>query len=673
MSVAEPSKAEAVQLRRELNEHNHRYYVLDAPVITDQAYDRLFRRLQQLEQDFPELVSVDSPTQRVGSAPASHFETVAHEVAMLSLDNAFDEAELLTFDRRLQEKLERDSTLGYCAEPKLDGLAVSLLYEAGSLLRAATRGDGRSGENITANARTIASIPLHLRGDNLPHRIEVRGEVYMELEGVDARNRSQQQTGGKVFANPRNAAAGSLRLLDSRITASRPLTFCSYGIGLCEGIELPASQFDQMQYLRNIGFPISRQIELLDSIAQCLDYHQRILARRAELAFDIDGVVFKLDNTGLQHEAGFVSRAPRWAIAFKFPAQEVMTRLLDVDFQVGRTGALTPVARLEPVAVGGVMVSNATLHNMDEIERKDVRIGDIVIVRRAGDVIPEVVSPVVEQREGKLKLPRMPSRCPVCDSEVMQQPGQAAYRCIGGLFCAAQRKEAIKHYASRKALDIEGLGDKLVEQMVEQGLIDSIADLYHLSLEQLAGLERMAEKSARNLLDALEQSKQTTLARFIYALGIREVGEATAEALAAYFGAIDKMMDADVEALQQVEDVGPVVAENIRHFFDQKNNRDIVERILLQGVNWPQQDAASQQLQTLEGKTYVISGTLDGLSRDQAASLLKARGARVSGSVSAKTTAVISGENPGSKVAKAGELGVEILDQEGFERLLGNH
>ena len=515
MSVPESSNAEAARLRQELNEHNHHYYVLDAPVITDQDYDRLFRRLQQLEQEFPELVTADSPTQRVGSAPASHFESVAHEVAMLSLDNAFDDEELLTFDRRLQDKLERDSALGYCAEPKLDGLAISLLYEAGDLLRAATRGDGRSGENITANARTIASIPLRLRGDNLPRRIEVRGEVYMELDGFDALNRSQQQAGGKVFANPRNAAAGSLRLLDSRITASRPLTFCSYGVGLCEGIELPTSQFQQMQYLRDIGFPISRQIELLDSIEDCLDYHQRILARRAELAFDIDGVVFKLDNTELQREAGFVSRAPRWAIAYKFPAQEVMTRLLDVDFQVGRTGALTPVARLEPVAVGGVMVSNATLHNMDEIERKDIRIGDIVIVRRAGDVIPEVVAPVLEQREGDLELPRMPARCPVCDSEVLQQPGQAAYRCVGGLFCAAQRKEAIKHYASRKALDIEGLGDKLVEQMVEQGLIDSIADLYHLSLEQLAGLERMAEKSARNLLHALENSKHTTLARFI--------------------------------------------------------------------------------------------------------------------------------------------------------------
>jgi DNA ligase (NAD+) len=672
MPIPESSRAEVIQLRQELNLHNHHYYVLDAPVITDQAYDRLLRRLQQLEAEFPELVTADSPTQRVGSEPASHFETVTHEVPMLSLDNAFDDEELFSFDRRLRDKLERDSALGYCAEPKLDGLAVSLLYEAGNLSRAATRGDGRSGENITANARTIVSVPLRLMGENLPRRIEVRGEVYMELEGFDALNQSQRQAGGKVFANPRNAAAGSLRLLDSRITASRPLTFCSYGIGLCEGIELPASQFRQMQYLRSIGIPVSRQIELLDSIEDCLDYHQRILEQRDSLAFDIDGVVFKLDNTAWQREAGFVSRAPRWAIAYKFPAQEVMTRLLDVDFQVGRTGALTPVARLDPVAVGGVMVSNATLHNMDEIERKDVRIGDIVIVRRAGDVIPEVVAPVLQQREGDLKLPRMPVRCPVCDSEVLQQPGQAAYRCVGGLVCAAQRKEAIKHYASRKALDIEGLGDKLVEQMVEQGMVDSIADLYHLSLDQLAGLERMAEKSARNLLDALEQSKQTSLARFIYALGIREVGEATAEALAGHFGAIEAVMDADEEALQQVEDVGPVVAGNIRHFFDQEKNRDIVEKILLQGVSWPQADAAQQQqLQILEGKTYVISGTLEGLSRDQAAKLLKARGAKVSGSVSTKTTAVISGDNPGSKVTKAEELGVEILDQIGFENLLG--
>jgi DNA ligase (NAD+) len=671
MTAAESIIDEIARLRQELEEHNQHYYVLDAPLVSDQAYDQMFRRLQQLEQENPELASADSPTQRVGSEPASHFENVTHEVAMLSLDNAFDDEEMLAFDRRLRDRLEQETELAYCAEPKLDGLAVSLLYEAGELVRAATRGDGRRGEDITANVRTIKSVPLSLIGDSWSGRLEVRGEVYMELAGFEALNRGQREAGSKVFANPRNAAAGSLRLLDSRITASRPLKFCSYGIGLSEGVELPASQYRQMLHLRDIGIPISRQIERLDSVNDCLDYRERILAAREQLAFDIDGVVFKLDDIASQREAGFVSRAPRWAIAYKFPAQEVMTRLLEVDFQVGRTGALTPVARLEPVAVGGVMVSNATLHNMDEIERKDIRIGDIVIVRRAGDVIPEVVAPVVQQREGRLARPKMPASCPVCGSEVMQQSGQAAYRCVGGLFCAAQRKEAIKHYASRKAMDIEGLGDKLVEQLVEKELIDSIADLYDLSLEQVSGLDRMAEKSARNLLEALEKTRSTTLARFIYALGIREVGEATAEALAGYFGDIEALMDADVETLQQVEDVGPVVAENLRHFFDQQKNRDIVEKLVERGVNWPQGDAAQkQQAQTLSGNTYVISGTLDGMSRDQAASLLKARGARVSGSVSAKTTALISGENPGSKFAKAEELGVEIIDQAGFNRLL---
>ena len=671
MSTAESIIDEIAHLRQALNEHNHRYYVLDAPLISDQAYDQLFRRLQQLEQENPELASADSPTQRVGSEPASHFESVTHEVAMLSLDNAFDDEEMLAFDRKLRDRLEQETELAFCAEPKLDGLAVSLLYEAGELVRAATRGDGRRGEDITANVRTIKSVPLSLIGDSWSGRLEVRGEVYMELAGFEALNRGQREAGSKVFANPRNAAAGSLRLLDSRITASRPLKFCSYGIGLSEGVELPASQYRQMLYLRDIGIPISRQIERLDSVNDCLDYRGRILAAREQLAFDIDGVVFKLDDIASQREAGFVSRAPRWAIAYKFPAQEVMTRLLEVDFQVGRTGALTPVARLEPVAVGGVMVSNATLHNMDEIERKDIRIGDIVIVRRAGDVIPEVVAPVVQQRVGRLARPKMPASCPVCGSEVMQQSGQTAYRCVGGLFCAAQRKEAIKHYASRKAMDIEGLGDKLVEQLVEKEFIDSIADLYDLSLEQVSGLDRMAEKSARNLLDALEKTRSTTLARFIYALGIREVGEATADALAGYFGGIEALMDADVETLQQVEDVGPVVAENLRHFFDQQENRVIVEKLVERGVNWPQGDAAQkQQTQTLIGNTYVISGTLDGMSRDQAAGLLKARGARVSGSVSAKTTALISGENPGSKFAKAGELGVEIIDQVGFNRLL---
>ena len=671
MSTAESIIDEIAHLRQALNEHNHRYYVLDAPLISDQAYDQLFRRLQQLEQENPELASADSPTQRVGSEPASHFESVTHEVAMLSLDNAFDDEEMLAFDRKLRDRLEQETELAFCAEPKLDGLAVSLLYEAGELVRAATRGDGRRGEDITANVRTIKSVPLSLIGDSWSGRLEVRGEVYMELAGFEALNRGQREAGSKVFANPRNAAAGSLRLLDSRITASRPLKFCSYGIGLSEGVELPSSQYRQMLYLRDIGIPISRQIERLDSVNDCLDYRGRILAAREQLAFDIDGVVFKLDDIASQREAGFVSRAPRWAIAYKFPAQEVMTRLLEVDFQVGRTGALTPVARLEPVAVGGVMVSNATLHNMDEIERKDIRIGDIVIVRRAGDVIPEVVAPVVQQRVGRLARPKMPASCPVCGSEVMQQSGQTAYRCVGGLFCAAQRKEAIKHYASRKAMDIEGLGDKLVEQLVEKEFIDSIADLYDLSLEQVSGLDRMAEKSARNLLDALEKTRSTTLARFIYALGIREVGEATADALAGYFGGIEALMDADVETLQQVEDVGPVVAENLRHFFDQQENRVIVEKLVERGVNWPQGDAAQkQQTQTLIGNTYVISGTLDGMSRDQAAGLLKARGARVSGSVSAKTTALISGENPGSKFAKAEELGVEVIDQAGFNRLL---
>ena len=669
MPVSRSPQAEAASLRQELNEHNHRYYVLDDPSITDQAYDNLFRRLQQIEAEYPDLVTPDSPTQRVGSEPASHFETVTHEMAMLSLENAFDEDEMLAFDRRLRERLDHQGALAYCAEPKLDGLAISLLYEAGEFTRAATRGDGRSGEDITANARTVASVPLRLVGENSPRRLEVRGEVYMELEGFRELNRQQAESGGKVFANPRNAAAGSLRLLDSRITASRPLTFCSYGIGICEGVEMPAGQYRQMQYLREIGFPISRQIELLDSIDDCLAYYRRMLEQRDSLGFDIDGVVFKLDDRHLQGQAGFVSRAPRWAIAFKFPAQEVMTRLLDVDFQVGRTGTLTPVARLEPVAVGGVMVSNATLHNMDEIERKDIRIGDIVVVRRAGDVIPEVVAPAVEQRKGKLHRPKIPGRCPVCGSEVLRLPGQSAYRCTGGLACAAQRRHTIKHYASRKAMDIEGLGDKLVEQMVEQGLIDSVADLYELTLEQVAGLERMAEKSAQNLLEALEKSKQTTLARFVYALGIREVGESTAESLAAYFGAIEALMNADIETLQQVEDVGPVVAENIRHFFDQSKNRAIVDRLLAAGIDWPAIETA-QRSQSLAGKTYVITGTLGGYSRDQAASLLKAQGAKVSGSVSAKTSAVIAGENPGSKLAKAEALGVEVLDLKKFEKLL---
>ncbi len=650
MSAPASVIAELRSLREQINTHNQHYYLLDDPRITDQAYDQLYQKLQAIERQYPELVAEDSPTQRVGSAPATHFESVRHEVAMLSLDNAFSEDEMRAFEKRLTGMVvSNGASLAFTAEPKLDGLAISLLYRRGKLVRAATRGDGKTGENITANAKTLASIPLQLSSDISTAVIEVRGEVFIDHAGFKALNEYQATNQDKIFANPRNAAAGSLRLLDSRITARRPLRFCSYAIGWVEGLELPPGQFERMQYLRSIGFPISPYIEHVEGVRGCINYYQKILSLRDSMPFDIDGVVFKLDDIDQQQQAGFVSKAPRWAIAYKFPAQEVMTRLLDVDFQVGRTGALTPVARLEPVAVGGVMVSNATLHNMDEIRRKDIRIGDVVIVRRAGDVIPEVVSPVVNERKHDLPPPQMPQHCPVCGSDVLRADGQAAYRCSGGLICAAQRKEAIKHFASRKALDIEGLGDKLVAQMVELELVQSIGDLYHLELSQIAALDRMAQKSAQNLLHSLEVSKQTTLGRFIFALGIREVGEATAEALASYFKDLDSIFAADIEALQQVDDVGPVVAQNVVQFFNQAQNLEIVQDLVKQGIHWPsivELDAA-QNLPLL-GRTYVITGSLQGLSRDQAAAQLKARGAKVSSSVSVKTSAVIVGEKPGS-------------------------
>ncbi|MCP4431335.1 MAG: NAD-dependent DNA ligase LigA [Gammaproteobacteria bacterium] len=672
MMVPKAIQADAKVLREEINAHNHRYYVLDDPQITDQAYDRLFRQLQKLEADYPVLQTADSPTQRVGSTPATHFESVQHEMQMLSLDNAFDEAEMFAFEKRLRDRSQLESeTLYFTAEPKLDGLAISLLYEQGLLTRAATRGDGNTGENITANAKTIASIPLKLRGKDVPKRLEVRGEVYIKHADFDLLNQQQGESGGRVFANPRNAAAGSLRLLDSRITASRPLTFCSYGIGTTKDVDLSNSHFQRMLMLKKMGFPISPFIECVSGVEACIEYYRSVMKKREDLSFEIDGVVFKLDDIQLQEKVGFVSRAPRWAIAYKFPAQEVMTTLLDVDFQVGRTGALTPVARLEPVAVGGVKVSNATLHNMDEIMRKDIRIGDVVIIRRAGDVIPEVVAPVSNKRKQDLRQPQMPTHCPVCNSEVVRSEGQAAYRCTGGLVCDAQRKEAIKHFASRKAMDIDGLGNKLIEQMVDLDMIHSPADLYHLDLPQLSGLERMAEKSANNLLSALQNSRLTTLAKFIYALGIREVGEATAEALSAYFGSIETLQKADIETMQQVEDVGPVVAENVFHFFQQQKNRLIIEDLIGQGVNWPDPEVEiAADKQPLLGRTYVITGTLEGLSRDQAATQLKALGAKVSGSVSSKTSAVIAGEKPGSKVTKAESLGIDILDQAAYEALL---
>ena len=662
--------AQIERLREQINQHNMQYYVLDDPQVTDQYYDQLMRELQTLEAAHPEFASEHSPTRKVGGEVSKQFATVTHEVPMLSLDNAFDEAEMLAFNKKLSDLLGVDDALQYSAEPKLDGLAVSLLYRHGELVRAATRGDGQSGENITPNVRTIKSVALKLQGSQLPELLEVRGEVYLPLAGFNALNESQRQNNAKVFANPRNAAAGSLRQLDSTITASRPLSFCSYGIAQLEGLDLPETQFAQMQLVKALGLPISPYIRQLDSIEACFEYYQQIAETRASLPFEIDGVVFKLNLLKLQKKAGFVSRAPRWAIAWKFPAQEVMTRLLDVEFQVGRTGALTPVARLEPVEVGGVIVSNATLHNMDEIRRKDIRIGDTVIVRRAGDVIPEVVSAVLQDRQPDFVLPQMPAQCPVCQSAVIQQDGQAAYRCSGGLVCAAQRKEAIKHFASRKAMDIDGLGDRLVEQLVDLGLIDSVAGLYALSLEQLSGLERMAQKSAQNLLDALQNSKQTTLQRFIYALGIREVGEATALALAKHFRELAAIQQADAETLMQVGDVGPVVAANIVAFFAQEENQKIIQSLLDAGISWPPMAEPDAFEMALKGSTYVITGTLENYSRQQAAELLSSRGAKVSSSVSAKTTAVIAGDKPGSKVDKARKLGVTILDEQAFEELV---
>jgi DNA ligase (NAD+) len=658
-------------LRDEIDHHNIQYYVKDAPEISDQRYDELMRELQALEAEYPQLVSADSPTQRVGAVADGPFTPVEHEVPMLSLDNAFDEAEMTAFDKRLGETIGVDSDLAFCVEPKLDGLAVSLLYENGQLQRAATRGDGRTGENITANVRTMRSVPLRLAGESLPQRIEIRGEVYMPVAGFNALNEAQRSEGKKVFANPRNAAAGSLRQLDPSITASRPLRFCAYGIAQLEGMALPDSQYAQMMLVQDLGLPISPYIRRLEGLEACFEYYRDIARQRDSLAFEIDGVVYKLDSIKQQQKAGFVSRAPRWAIAWKFPAQEVMTRLLDVEFQVGRTGTLTPVARLQPVNVGGVLVSNATLHNMDEIARKDVRIGDTVIVRRAGDVIPEVVSVYLQDRDENFPVPVMPAECPVCGSEVTRSEGQAAWRCSGGLVCAAQRKEGIKHFASRKAMDIEGLGDKLVEQLVDQGMIDSVAGLYGLSLEQLAGLERMAKKSAQNLLDALDKSRHTSLARFIYALGIREVGEATAEALANHFGSLDALREADLEALMAVEDVGPVVADSVMHFFDQADNQRIIEGLIAAGIEWPTIEAASEREQPLAGEVYVITGTLENYSRDAAAKALKALGAKVTSSVSSKTSAVIAGDKPGSKVEKADKLGVKILNESEFESLLG--
>ncbi|MBB3046221.1 DNA ligase (NAD+) [Litorivivens lipolytica] len=659
-------RARAEALRATLTEHNHYYYVLDAPTIPDVEYDRLFQELVALEAEHPELKTPDSPTQRVGGDVLSAFNEVEHVVPMLSLDNVFDETGLREFEQRIKSRLDSSEPVVFACEPKLDGIAISLLYEKGVLVRAATRGDGKRGEDITANVKTIASVPLKLRGSGWPEELEVRGEIYMPRDGFERMNEAAREKGEKVFVNPRNAAAGSLRQLDSKITASRPLELGVYGVAL-RGDQSPCDlHSENLALLGEWGFRVSPELRTEEGAEGCLAYYDYLLKKRDSLPYDIDGIVFKVDSIHLQKKLGFVSRAPRWAVAHKFPAQEEITVLRDVEFQVGRTGAITPVARLEPVFVGGVTVSNATLHNFDEIQRLDARIGDTVVVRRAGDVIPQVVQVVIERRPDDAREILMPSHCPVCGSEAERVEGEAVTRCTGGLVCGAQRSEAIKHFASRKAMDVEGLGDKLVETLVEKELIKHPGDLYRLSLETLAGLDRMGQKSAQNLLDALEKSKQTTLPAFIYALGIREVGEATALNLATHFGSLDALMEADHEALLAVNDVGPIVASHIQNFFAEDHNRTVIEALREAGVTWPDIEVKDPSELPLTDKTWVVTGTLDAMTRDEAKKRLQALGAKVAGSVSAKTHCLIAGPGAGSKLAKAEKLGVEVIDEEAF-------
>lgn len=660
-------------LKQQLHHHSHRYYVLDQPDIPDAEYDRLFRRLCEIEAAHPDWVEADSPSQRVGSAPLAAFAPVQHEVPMLSLDNAFSDEDLVAFDHRVRERLQQPESVTYACEPKLDGLAVGLLYERGVLVRAATRGDGTVGEDITANVRTIAVIPLVLTGDAIPLRLEVRGEVFMPKAGFDALNARAREAGEKTFVNPRNAAAGSLRQLDSRVTAKRPLAFYAYGIGLLEGADWPTTQSELLSRFAAWGLPVNPENALANGVAAGVAYYTALAARREALSYDIDGIVYKVDSLALQQQLGFVSRAPRWAIARKFPAQEMLTTLLGVDFQVGRTGAITPVARLEPVFVGGVTVSNATLHNMDEMARLDIRIGDTVVVRRAGDVIPQVVQVVMGQRP-VAATPIVPlTHCPVCQAPVEQVPGEAVMRCSGGLFCAAQRKEALKHFAARRAMDIDGLGDRIVEQLVDQGLVQTPADLYALRSETVAALDRMGEKSAQNLTDAIARSRETTLPRFLFALGIRTVGEATALSLARHFTSLDNIVAADEATLQAVPDVGPVVAHFIYTFFREPRNTAVVQALQAHGVHWPAMPLQTTTLLPLSGQTFVLTGSLTTLDRAAAKERLQALGATVAGSVSSKTTTVIAGAEAGSKLAKAETLGIPVWDESQLLTLLAQH
>ncbi|MGK0442021.1 MAG: DNA ligase (NAD+) [Pseudohongiellaceae bacterium] len=677
-SVGSSSAQRVTELHQQINQYNYHYYVLDDSTVPDAEYDRLMRELQHIETEQPELISADSPTQRVGAEPLTSFKQIKHEVPMLSLDNAFNADEMREFEKRLQNRLENKAPLPFVCEPKLDGIAISLLYRDGVLERGATRGDGRVGENITHNVRTIPSIPLTLMGNHYPAVLEVRGEIYMPKKSFEAYNKKALAAHEKPFANPRNAAAGTLRQLDPKIASQRHLEMCCYGYGLISDengklLSLADNHSDMLLQFQQWGFRINPEMKVVTGVDECLAYHDYLLDKRSSLAYDIDGIVFKIDDIVLQKRLGFVSRAPRWAIAHKFPAEEEITRVLDVDFQVGRTGAITPVARLEPVFVGGVTVSNATLHNRDEIERLGVHINDTVIVRRAGDVIPQVVKVVLERRPANCTAIEFPKQCPVCESPVERVEGEVVTRCTGASICEAQVKESIKHFASRKALDVDGLGDKLVEQLVDEGLIKSVADLFTLQIEPLVALERMAEKSAKNLIDALEKSKSTTLPKFLFSLGIREAGEATAASLAQYFGSLPALQSASIEALLEVDDVGPVVAQHVFDYFHAPHSQELLNKLQTAGVNWPAIALKSDDELPLKGLTYVVTGTLETMGRTEAKEYLQALGAKVAGSVSKKTHAIVAGPGAGSKLTKAQALGIEILDEKLFLSLLEKH
>lgn len=674
MSDLKQISQQVATLCEQINSYNHQYYVLDEPTVPDAHYDRLMRELQALELAHPSLKQADSPTQKVGGEALKSFTQVEHQIAMLSLDNVFSEDEWQAFVKRITDKLSDKQAIAFCAEPKLDGLAVSIRYEQGVLVQAATRGDGKTGENITENVRTIGCIPLKLQGSGYPDVLEVRGEVFMPKASFDAINANAIKKGEKTFANPRNAAAGSLRQLDSKITAKRNLAFYSYGLGyVSDETWLAGSHHQRLMQVKDLGVPVCPEIKLLSEQSLCDEFYKDILTRREQLSYEIDGVVLKVDNIAAQKVLGFVARAPRWATAYKFPAQEELTQLLDVEFQVGRTGAITPVARLEPVFVGGVTVSNATLHNQDEINRLGLKVKDTVIIRRAGDVIPQVVSVVLEKRPEDAADVIFPATCPVCDSAVKRLEGEAVLRCTAGLFCGAQRKEAIKHFSSRKALDIDGLGDKLVEQLVDENLIATPADLFKLNETILTTLERMGLKSAQNLVTSLEKAKLTTLARFIYSLGIREVGETTASNLAQHYLTIDAIKSADLDNLQSVPDVGAIVAKNIVSFFAEEHNNQVVEQLIDAGVHWPIIEVKADDELPLKDQTFVLTGTLSQMGRTEAKAKLQSLGAKVSGSISVKTHYLVAGEKAGSKLTKATDLGVKVLSEDEMIALLASH